>query len=542
MFVKICGCRLFALLFAASMSLLHSGPVDAQDRVPPDSRALAEQVPPSDLKAFAEAIRVLQTQVQSLTSEVSELRGSQQRASAETALLRSELESAKAELASRTASPAPSGTLVPEVPALAQTGQPDVEQRVAKLEDAQQLTDARIAEHYQTKVESGSKYRVRLSGIVLLNLFHTQGIVDNLDFPQVAVPPSDALESSRAFGGTLRQSQIELSAFGPDIAGAHTSANIKFDFAGGLPNTPNGITMGVARLRTGTIRLDWAKTSIVAGQDSLFFAPLIPTSLASLAIPPLSYAGRLWSWAPQIRVEHQIDLSDSTNLLLQGGILNSLTGDLPLTQPLQPGYRYPTAGEQSGQPAYASRIALRHRAFGKDFALGVGGYYARQNWGFRRNVDSWAVTTDLSLPITNWMAFSGEFYRGRALGGLGGGIGQTILVSGALTDSSTVVRGLDSMGGWVQLKLKPKSNFEVNAAVGQDNPYSSELRRFANTPQWYGVFQQLQSRNLSPFVNFIYQVRSDVLFSLEYRRLQSYPLDAKPNKANQISLSMGYLF
>jgi hypothetical protein len=542
MFVKICGRRLFALLFAASASLLHSGPVGAQGRVPPDSRALAEQAPPSDLKAFAEAIRVLQTQVQSLTSEVSELRGSQQRASAETALLRSELESAKAELASRTASPAPSGTLVPEAPALAQTGQPDVEQRVAKLEDAQQLTDARIAEHYQTKVESGSKYRVRLSGIVLLNLFHTQGIVDNLDFPQVAVPPSDPLESSRAFGATLRQSQIELSAFGPDIAGAHTSANIKFDFAGGLPNMPNGITMGVARLRTGTIRLDWPKTSIVAGQDSLFFAPLIPTSLASLAIPPLSYAGRLWSWTPQVRVEHQIDLSDSTNLLLQGGILNSLTGDLPLTQPLQPGYRYPTAGEQSGQPAYASRIALRHRAFGKDFALGVGGYYARQNWGFRRNVDSWAVTTDLSLPITNWMTFSGEFYRGRALGGLGGGIGQTILVSGMLTDSSTVVRGLDSMGGWMQLKLKPKSNFEVNAAVGQDNPYSSELRRFANTPQWYGVFQQLQSRNLSPFVNFIYQVRSDVLFSLEYRRLQSYPLAAKPNKANQISLSMGYLF
>ena len=542
MLVKICGRRLFALLFAASALLLDSTPATAQDRVPLDSKALLEQAPPPDLKAFAEAIRALQTQVQSLTSEVGELRGSQQRASAQTASLRSELEAAKAELASRTASPAPSGTLAPEAPAMAQNDQPsNVDQRVAKLEDAQQLTDARIAEHNQTKVESGSKYRVRLSGIVLLNLFHTQGTVDNLDFPQVAVP-RDVLESSRAFGATLRQSQIELNAFGPDIAGAHTSANLKFDFAGGLANMPNGVTMGMVRLRTGTIRLDWAKTSIVAGQDSLFFAPLIPTSLASLAIPPLAYAGRLWNWTPQVRVEHQIALSDSTNLLLQGGILDSLTGDVPLTQPQQPGYRYPTAGEQSGQPAYASRIALRHRAFGKEFAIGVGGYYARQNWGFRRNVDSWAVTTDLSLPITNWMAFSGEFYRGRALGGLGGGIGQTILVSGLLSDSTTVVRGLDSMGGWMQLKFKPKTNFEVNAAVGQDNPFSAELRRFSNTPQWYGLFQQLQSRNLSPFFNFIYQVRSDVLFSVEYRRLQSYPLDSKPNKANQISLSMGYLF
>jgi hypothetical protein len=220
-------------------------------------------------------------------------------------------------------------------------------------------------------------------------------------------------------------------------------------------------------------------------------------------------------------------------LLLQGGILDSVTGQIP-----QPGYRYPTAGEQSGQPAYASRIALRHRAIGREFVLGAGGYYARQSWGLR-NVGSWAATADLLLPITNWMALSGEFYRGRAVGGLGGAIGQTILLSGSFSDSTTMIRGLDSMGGWMQLKFKPKINFEVNAAVGQDNPFSAELRSFPATADYYGP---LQSRNLSPFLNFIYQVRSDVLFSVEYRRLQSYPLDSKPNKANQISLSMGYLF
>lgn len=537
MLVKICEHRLFALLLVASALVLYSSPAGAQDRIPPDSQVVPEQTPPPDMKAFAEAIRALQTQVQSLTTEVSELRGNQQRVSTETALLRSELDAAKAELASKTAAPAPPGTLPPGEPAVGQTVQAiNVEQRVTKLEDAQQLTEARIAEHNQTKVESGSKYRLRLSGIVLVNLFDTQGTVDNLDFPQIAVP-RDSLESSRAFGASLRQSQVELNAFGPDIAGAHTSANIKFDFSGGLASSPNGVTMGVVRLRTGTIHLDWPNTSIVAGQDNLFFAPLMPTSLASLAIPALSYAGRLWNWTPQVRVEHQIALSESNTLLLQGGILDSLTGDIP-----QPGYRYPTAGEQAGQPAYASRMALRHRAFGKEFALGVGGYYARQNWGLGRNVDSWAATTDLLLPITNWMALSGEFYRGRAVGGLGGGIGQTILVSGNLSDSTTVIRGLDSMGGWIQMKLKPKTNFEVNAAVGQDNPFSAELRRFSATPLWYGPFQQLQSRNLSPFFNFIYQVRSDVLFSVEYRRLQSYALDSKPNKSNQISLSMGYLF
>ena len=148
---------------------------------------------------------------------------------------------------------------------------PTLEERLAKLEDNQDLLDAKINEQSQTKVESGSKYRVRLSGILLLNLFDTRGPVDNVDFPQLAVPPTLG-NSSNAFAATIRQSQIGLEVFGPEIAGARTSANVKFDFAGGFADLPNGVSMGVVRLRTGTLRMDWANTSIVAGQDTLFLS------------------------------------------------------------------------------------------------------------------------------------------------------------------------------------------------------------------------------------------------------------------------------
>ena len=134
--------------------------------------------------------------------------------------------------------------------------------------------------------------------------------------------------------------------------------------------------------------MDWADTSIVAGQDSLFFAPLVPTSLASLAIPALSYSGNLWLWTPQIRIEHRVALSEDSTLLLQAGILDSLTGDYP-----NPQMRVPSEGEQSGQPAYAARVAWSHHAFGRDVTVGFGGYYGRQNWGFGRGVDGWAGTT-----------------------------------------------------------------------------------------------------------------------------------------------------
>jgi hypothetical protein len=53
---------------------------------------------------------------------------------------------------------------------------------------------------------------MRLSGIVLLNLFNNVGTVDNADIPSLAYdcPPA---ASGGSFGGTLRQSQIGLEVF-----------------------------------------------------------------------------------------------------------------------------------------------------------------------------------------------------------------------------------------------------------------------------------------------------------------------------------------
>jgi hypothetical protein len=526
--------RVFAVasLLLSMSSLARSQ--DVSDKSPRE--------PAPDLKSLAAAVRELQSQVQSLNSQVSELRTAEQRALLEAGELRALLNRTKDQSVARTAGdlslrppPSQASASATDLPASQEmpAGGSSLEERVSSLEDDQHLMNDKIAEQSQTKVESGSKYRVRLSGIILLNSSVTRGSVDNLDFPQIATPPT-APGDSGAFSGSLRQSQIGIEAFGPDMAGARTSANLKFDFAGGFPQTPNGAALGIVRLRTGTIRLDWENTSIVAGQDSLFFAPLTPTSLASLAIPALSYSGNLWSWTPQIRLEHRISLSDGSSLLFQAGILDSLTGEVP-----QAGNRIPTVGEQSGQPAYATRIAWTRKAFGRDFTFGLGGYYGRQNWAFGRSVDGWAGTTDLTVPLGNLFVLTGEFYRGRGVGGLGGGIGQSLLLSGPIADPGTAIYGLDSMGGWVQLKFKPKANFEVNFAYGMDNPFASELRAFPASGIFYG---SSLSRNQSPLVNFIYRARSDVLFSVEYKRLQTYTLDSSANNANQIGVSIGYLF
>ncbi len=525
----------------ATVAFLALSPFAAKCQSPATDSSSGELA--AQLKSLVASVSQLQSQVQALSSQMTEMRTAQQQSLLEAEQLRVELNRTREQLAAKTASlnqasePAPPQHPSSSSSSIAAGGQQlpeaSLQERISKLEDDQNLMNDKIIEQSQTKIESGSKYRVRLSGIVLLNTAVTRGSVDNLDFPQVATP-SGTPGTSGSFSGSLRQSQIGIEAFGPDIAGARTSANVKFDFAGGFPRTSNGAAFGIMRLRTGTIRLDWSDTSLVAGQDYLFFAPLTPTTLSSLAIPALSYTGNLWSWTPQIRIEHRIALSDNSKLLFQAGILDSLTGDIP-----QQNYRLPTAGERSGQPAYATHIAYVRRAFGKDLILGIGGYYGRQNWSFGRHVDGWAGLADVTLPLGNFFSLTGEFYRGRAVGGLGGGIGQSILISGPIADSGTSVYGLDSMGGWMQLKFKPKTNFEVNFAYGQDNPFASELRYFPASAHYYG---SLLSRNQSPFVNFIYRVRSDVLFSVEYRRLQTYTLDSNANTANQIGLSLGYAF
>jgi len=98
-----------------------------------------------------------------------------------------------------------------------------VGERLAKLEEDQRLLTGKIDEQYQTKVESASKYRVRLSGIALLNLFTNNGTVDSTDFPAVALKRS-TLAPSGNFGATMRQSEVGIEVFGPEVHGAKVSA------------------------------------------------------------------------------------------------------------------------------------------------------------------------------------------------------------------------------------------------------------------------------------------------------------------------------
>ena len=470
----------------------------------------------------------LQSEVRELRTLVQELKQETSASRAEITRLREELE--KDNFATMGRSPTP-GTAAQS----ADSAQTPIDLRVGQLEDEQELLTGKINEQYQTKVESASKYRVRLSGIALFNLFSNQGAVDNIDVPSLANRQS-YLSPSGSFGGTLRQSIFGLEVFGPELWGARTSGAINFGIGGGFPYVYNGVNSGLVSLRTATIRFDWKDTALVAGQEHLFFQPNMPTSFAELLVPALSYSGNLWAWTPEIHAQHRFVLDESSSFTVQGGILDALTGEPPYYYTW---YRTPQAGERSRQPGYAARIAYAHSFFGRPLTVGAAGYYSRENWGYGRNVNGYSAMADWSVPLSERLLLSGSFYRGQAIGGLGGAEGRSVLYDGPLADPASQVIPLNTVGGWAQLKYKATPKIELNGAFGQDNPFASDLRYFSE-PQSYG--DPSVSRNQSAFGNIIYRPRSNILFSLEYRRIRTSSIYGTDASAGQVNLGMGVLF
>ena len=504
----------------------------------------AQEASPVSPAETASAVRDLQDQVRQLRSLVEAMRAENAESRAEMHQLRHDLQATRAllehpstpsgnEPAEATAT-APKNDSAASAATTASATPAPLEDRVEKLEESTSLIGSKIDEQYQTKVESASKYRARIHGIVLMNAFRNVGGSDNLDFPSYsqAVPPGAPQAS---LGATLRQSEIGFEIFGPTLAGAHTSADVQLDFAGGFPATGNGQNFGIARLQTASVRMDWEHTSLIAGQDELFISPLSPTSFASLATPAFAFAGNLWGWTPQVRVEHRFAISDQQTITMQAGILDNLDWEYPTNS----FYRSAQAGEMSGQPAYALRTAWSRPVWQHPLSFGVAGYYGRQNWTWDRFVDAYSAMADWQIPLAPRLALSGEFYRGRGIGGLGGAIGTSIVYGGDPTLGSTPIHALDTAGGWTQLKFQLTPKLEFNGVIAEDDAFSAAIRGFATDANNFG---EILGRNRGALGNIIFRPRSDLLLSAEFRRLHTFPIYDASSITNQVNLSVGILF
>lgn len=409
------------------------------------------------------------------------------------------------------------------------------ETRPAKItEDEWQLLNAQVQEQEQTKVGSASKFRLKLSGMFLLNVFGNSGVVDEIDLPRVAYPQRPTV-SDGSFGASLRQSIFSLTGYGPDIGGAHISADLQVDFLGGIPGGYSGYTSGIARLRLARMRMDWEHTSISGGLDYLFFSPNSPTSYATVAEPALASAGNLWTWTPTLRLEQRENLG---NVLwkFEGGILDysGYTGYYSDT-------RYATPGESSKQPAYAVRISGNGHNEDHPVSFGIAGVIMPLRYPGGNSITGWGGLFDWKTPVAPHFELSGEFFAGKGLAGFGG-LGLPRVQNNSytyLTNTAPTLAGLRSVGGWSQLKYRMNERSEFNVAAGYGGFDSLGLRNAgALDPNLLAI----PTKNESLLVNYIFKPRSDLVFSLEYRRLKTVGASEEPYSADHVGASAGFIF
>jgi hypothetical protein len=146
---------------------------------------------------------------------------------------------------------------------------------------------------------------------------------------------------------------------------------------------------------------------------------------------------------------------------------------------------------------------------------------------------------DWQIPILPRLGLSGEFYRGRGIGGLGGAIGTSVVYGGPPTVLYSPLRGLNTAGGWAQLKFQLTPKLEFNGAVSEDDAFTSDIRGFATDQNNFG---SILGRNRGALGNLVFRPRSDLVLSAELKRLRTFPVYSSSSSLNQVNLSVGILF
>jgi len=415
------------------------------------------------------------------------------------------------------------------------SGAPNIQETPPISTDDWQVLNARVEEQAQDKVESSLKYRVKLSGMVLLNAFDVTGQVDNLDVPTVALEHQSGYPSG-AVGASFRQSIIGITGVGPQILGADTVGDVQMDFFGGLPSGYAANTSGLVRLRVARLRLNWTHTSVFGGIDTPLFAPNTPTSYMAVGIPTFAAAGDLWTWSPTIGVQQRIDAGGS-QFRIDAGLI-----DPPTYARESLAVRIPSPQESSRQPTYAVRFSENAANERVPFSFGVSGIYSPLRFQGDTTVDGWGVTADWRFPVLPHTEVSGEFFTGKGIDAFGG-VPAPVPPSGDYSYYTVAVpalEGLTVMGGWTQLKLRVNSRNEFNWGLGTGGRNSSYFRDVQLLDAT--ALGNLSPRNEMLFVNYILRPRSDLLLSPEFRRLRTYPSSGAPAIADQVGLAAAFLF
>jgi hypothetical protein len=382
--------------------------------------------------------------------------------------------------------------------------------------EARAVEQSRIDELEQTKVEASQKFPIRVTGMALFNAFSNGRYNNQSDNPTIAsvAPGQDT------GGGTFRQTTLGLLFDGPyTFAGGRVSGSVFMDFFGGSTSSLNHLV----RLRTASIKVDWTNTTVTVGQEKPIISPRDPDSYAQVGVSPLTGAGNLWLWQPQIRIEQRFSFDRDTGLKAQVGVfqtslLNSTVNADSYAAPL------PSGESENSSPGGESRLELWHQ-WGESGRVEIaGGFHVNHNHVGPFSLPSNVFSVDWFLRPVSKVEFSGMYFHGRNLAVLGGlQQGYDALPGGKWL---SVV----GSGGWAQLRFPITQRLAFDIYGGQQDDVSADL------------LAGFIAKNQAYFANAQYRIAPNVILSLEGGQVRtSYFLG--PTRLNDhYDLGVAYLF
>jgi hypothetical protein len=275
-----------------------------------------------------------------------------------------------------------------------------------------------------------------------------------------------------------------------------------------------GATNSAMRVRTGSIEVDWKSRSIMMGLEKPIFNPREPSSLAQVGISPLTGAGNLWLWLPQVRAEQDFRFGAATGLRAQMGVV----------QTREIGPYAGTAVAEAARPGLEGRFNFFHNLDDERRVEFAPGFHTSTTHAGGQSIPSNLFSLDWVFNPWRRVEFTGALYTGQNVAHLGSGTRQGFAVYGLHAFA------VNSTGGWGQVTLRAAPRLDFHVFTGQVGDGSPRLSA--------GDI----GRNLLFGANTYFHLAPNVLLGLEATQLRTMYLGQGTRINNHYDLSLGYLF
>jgi hypothetical protein len=359
-------------------------------------------------------------------------------------------------------------------PAIAQDANSRIdalETRIAELE-AQQKAPASApgGEAMTWKDFSALGSRFQIYGFLRADAYYDDSRPNSVTLPafirtedQTAPASVRAPQHEDDFTIQTKLTRFGINFKGPEIGGLgdpKVSGKLETDFY----NATGTDSREALRIRVAYLTLQWDHFAFQAGQMWDVISPLFPVVNPDNV---MWFAGNLGDRRPQVRGD--LNFGESTRFDLQ--VMAGNTGAIDAQDAEANGFK---DGDQSGVPTLQARAAVSTPMLDwkKNVEFGIWAHRAKEQTDTpvagTTNFNSSAYGIDLQVPVyQDRVWFKGEYWMGRNLGDVRGGIVQDINGNG---------KPIRSQGGFAEFGVKTCDHIDVYAGYSFDNPNNDDLQ------------------------------------------------------------------